>query len=181
MDKPDTPSSDDIAVIESFVISLYSVSCTVTCQQSAPADIRAIVSHFRVSSPTKAALVEQNDTPSGICMVPIHHRQASVAYPEPLGLGQIRNRLGTILDCPPSSRQSHECVGQLRMHHKVHWKVFMLQEGSCVHSSIQMLRTLLWALQSSSYVARKLTTLLSCSLHNTTSTEHSIVIYCMLL
>ena len=30
MDKPETPSSDGIAVIESFVISLYSVSCTLT-------------------------------------------------------------------------------------------------------------------------------------------------------
>ena len=86
-----------------------------------------------------------------------------------------------ILDCPPSNRQSHECVNQLRMHHKVHWKVFMLQEGSCVYSSMQMLWTRLWALQSSCYVALKLTTFLSCSMHTTTSTEHSIIIYCMLL
>ena len=70
----------------------------------------------------------------------------------------------------------------------VHWKVFMLQEGYCMHSSMQMLRTLLWALQSSSYsnvvslgAALKLKTLLSCSMHNTTSTELSIIMYCMLL
>ena len=61
MDKPESPSSDDIALFESFVISLYSVSCTLTDVNKAPADIRAIVSHFRVGAylqPTKAALVE---------------------------------------------------------------------------------------------------------------------------
>ena len=46
MDKPETPSLDDIAVIESFVISLYSVSCTLTDVNQALADIRSIVSHF---------------------------------------------------------------------------------------------------------------------------------------
>ena len=46
MDKPETPSSDDIAVIESFVISLYWVSCTLTDVNQALADIRSIVSHF---------------------------------------------------------------------------------------------------------------------------------------
>ena len=64
------------------------------------------------------------------------------------------------------------------MHHKLHWKLFLLQEGYGVHSSMQMLRTLLWALLSSSYAAFKLTPLLSCSMYNPVSTEHSIIIYC---
>ena len=38
-----------------------------------------------------------------------------------------------------------------------------------------------WALQSTSYAAFKLTPLLSCSMYNTASTEHSSIIYCMLL
>ena len=50
--------------------------------------------------------------------------------------------ISSILDCPFSSRQSHECVDQLQMHHKVHWTVFMLQEGSYELSSMQMLTTL---------------------------------------
>ena len=50
------------------------------------------------------------------------------------GVGHILNRLGTILDCPPSSRESHAWVDLLRM------------------------------LQSSSYAASKLTILLSCSM-----------------
>ena len=46
-------------------------------------------------------------------------------------MSQIWNRLGTILDCPPSSRESHAWVDLLRMHHKLHWTVFLLQEGYC--------------------------------------------------
>ena len=38
MDKPETPSSDDIAVIESFVISLYTVTCTLMDVNQVPAD-----------------------------------------------------------------------------------------------------------------------------------------------
>ena len=59
-DKPETPSSNDIDVIESFVISLYSVTCTLTDVNQARHQIFSleIVSHFRVSSPTKPALVE---------------------------------------------------------------------------------------------------------------------------
>ena len=60
------------------------------------------------------------------------------------GVGQILNRLGTILDCPPSSRQSHTWVNLLQM------------------------------LQSSSYAAFKLKTLLSCSMYNTA--EHHNVL-----
>ena len=59
MDKPVTPSSDDIAVIESFVISLYSVSCTLTAVNQARQQIFA--QSFRTYEylpPTKAALVE---------------------------------------------------------------------------------------------------------------------------
>ena len=58
MDKPEPPSSDDVAANQSFVISMYSVTYSDGCQPSATADIRSIVSHFRVSSPTKAASVE---------------------------------------------------------------------------------------------------------------------------
>ena len=61
MDKPETPSSDDIAVIESFVISLYSVSCTLTDVNQARQQIFAQSSHtfeYMYLPPTKAALVE---------------------------------------------------------------------------------------------------------------------------
>ena len=59
MDKSVTRSSDDIAVIESFVISLYSVSCTVTDVNQTPQQIFAQSSHtFEYLPPTKAALVE---------------------------------------------------------------------------------------------------------------------------
>ena len=107
MNKPETPSSDDIAVIESFVISLYSVSCTLmdvnkACQQIFAQSSRT----FEYLPSPKAALVEH------------------------------------------IKRTTHQG---------------------------------LWALQSSCYVALKLTTFLSCSMHTTTSTEHSIIIYCMLL
>ena len=59
MDKPDTRSSDDIAVIESFVISLYSVSCTLTDVNKAHQQIFAQSSRtFEYLPPTKAALEE---------------------------------------------------------------------------------------------------------------------------
>ena len=59
MDKPETPSSDDIAVIESFVISLYSVSCTLTDVNQARQQIFAqSFRTFEYLPPTKAALVE---------------------------------------------------------------------------------------------------------------------------
>ena len=59
MDKPETPSSDDIAVIESFFISLYSVSCTLTDVNQARQQIFAQSSRtFEYIPQTKAALVE---------------------------------------------------------------------------------------------------------------------------
>ena len=59
MDKPETYYSDDIAVIESFVISLYSVSCTLTDVNQARQKIFAQSSRTFVYLPsTKAALVE---------------------------------------------------------------------------------------------------------------------------
>ena len=59
MDKPVTPSSDDMAVIESFVISLYSVSCTLTALNQARQQIFAqSFRTFEYLPPTKAALVE---------------------------------------------------------------------------------------------------------------------------
>ena len=59
MDKPETPSSDGIAVIESFVISLYSVSCTLTDVNKARHQIFAQSSRtFEYIPPTKAALLE---------------------------------------------------------------------------------------------------------------------------
>ena len=59
MDKPVTPSSDDIAVIESFVISLYSVSCTLTDVNRARQQIFAQSFHtFEYLPPTKADMVE---------------------------------------------------------------------------------------------------------------------------
>ena len=59
MDEPETPSSDDIGVIESFVISLYSVSSTLTDVNKARQQIFAQSSRtFEYLPPTKAALVE---------------------------------------------------------------------------------------------------------------------------
>ena len=61
MNKPETPSSDGTAVIESFVISLYSVSCTLTDVNQARQQIFAQSSRtFECMHlpPTKAALVE---------------------------------------------------------------------------------------------------------------------------
>ena len=59
IDKPETPSSDDIAVIESFLISLYSVYCTLTDVNQARQQIFAQSSRtFEYLLSTKAALVE---------------------------------------------------------------------------------------------------------------------------
>ena len=59
MDKPETPSSDDISVTESFVISLYSVSCTLTHINKVRQQIFAQSSRtFEYLPPTKTALVE---------------------------------------------------------------------------------------------------------------------------
>ena len=59
MGKPETPYSDGITVIESFVISLYSVSCTVADVNEARQQIFAQSSHtFEYLPPTNAALVE---------------------------------------------------------------------------------------------------------------------------
>ena len=59
MDKPETPSSDDIIFIESFVISLYSVSSTLTDVNQARQQIFAQSSRtFEYLPLTKAALVE---------------------------------------------------------------------------------------------------------------------------
>ena len=84
MDKPETPSSDYINVIESFVISLYSVTCTLTDANQARQQIFA-----QSSRSFKYIRRRKQPSPSGICMGPSHLRQASIAYPEPRGLGQI--------------------------------------------------------------------------------------------
>ena len=84
MDKPETPSSDDITVIESFVISLYSITCTLTDANQARQQIFA-----QSSRSFKYIRRRKQPSPSGICMGPSHLRQASIAYPESLGLGQI--------------------------------------------------------------------------------------------
>ena len=85
MDKPETPSSSfHRCYRELRHLIVFGLLYSDGCQPSAPADIRSIVSHFRVhvssadeSSHGRARY--QNDTPSWICMGPIHHRQASVA------------------------------------------------------------------------------------------------------
>ena len=86
MDKPETPSSNDIDVIESFVLSLYSVTSTLSDVNQARHQIFPLenVLHFRVSSPTKPALVEQkNDTPSGICRYGDQSIIAELVLPSP--------------------------------------------------------------------------------------------------
>ena len=78
MDKPETPSSDDIAVIESFIISLYSVYCTLADVNKARQQIFAQSSRtFEYLPPMKAALVEhikRTTHLAELCMGPIHHR-----------------------------------------------------------------------------------------------------------
>ena len=65
MDKQVTPSSDGIAVIESFVILLYSVSCTLTAVNQARQQIFAqSFRTFEYLPPTKAALVEHVKRPT---------------------------------------------------------------------------------------------------------------------
>ena len=59
MDNPETPSSDDIGVIESSVISLYSISCTLADVNQSRQQIFAHSSRtFEYPPLTKAALVE---------------------------------------------------------------------------------------------------------------------------
>ena len=59
MDKPETPSSEDTTVIKSFVISLYSMYCTLTDVNKARQQIFAQSSRtFEYLPSPKAALVE---------------------------------------------------------------------------------------------------------------------------
>ena len=58
MDKPVTPSSDDIAVIERFAISLYSVSSLTAVNQARQQIFAQSFRTFEYLPPTKAALVE---------------------------------------------------------------------------------------------------------------------------
>ena len=63
MYKPETPSSDGIAVIESFLITLYLVYCTLTDVKQARQQIFAESPHaFEYLPPTKAALVKHVKT-----------------------------------------------------------------------------------------------------------------------
>ena len=58
-DTPETPSSDDIAVTESFVISLHSVSSIMTGVNQAHQQVFAQSSRpFESILPTKSAMVE---------------------------------------------------------------------------------------------------------------------------
>ena len=88
MDKPETHSSDGIAVIESFVISLHSVSCTLMDVNQARQQIFAQSSHtfeYMYLPPTKAALAEhvkRRTHQAGYVW-----GQSIIAKPEPLGLG----------------------------------------------------------------------------------------------
>ena len=113
MDKPETPSSDDIAAIESFVISLYSVSFILTDVNQARQQIFAQSSRtFEYLPPTKAALVEnvkERHTKRDMCGAnPSSLSKCCLARAS--GGGSNQKRQGTILNRDPSSRQSHECV-----------------------------------------------------------------------
>ena len=137
-----TPSSDDIAVIESFVISLYSVSCTVTDINQAPQQLFAQSSHtFEYLPPMKAALVEHvKRTTYQAWYVWGQSIIAKQMLPSPRRWGGSNLKpTGYHPGLTPSSRESHTWVDLLRM------------------------------LQSSSYAAFKLTTLLPCSMYNTAS------------
>ena len=154
MDKPETPSSYDIAVIESFVISLYSVSCSLTdVKQSAPQIFAQSSRTFEYLPPMKAALVEHiKRTTHQAGYVWGQSIIAKQVLPSPSLWGWVKSETGWVSFWTAFPRAA---------------KVMnVLQEGSCVHSSMQILRTLLWALQSSSYVSFKLTAF--------------IIIYCML-
>ena len=93
MDNPETPSSDDIAVIENFVISLYSVSCTLAAVNQARQQIFAqSFRTFEYLPPTKAALVERvkRTKHQGICMGPIHLAKQVLSSPSPWGGSNLK-------------------------------------------------------------------------------------------
>ena len=82
--KPEIPYSDDIAVIESFVMSLYSVACTLTDGKQVRHQTFAQSSRtFEYLPPTKTASVEHvketRHTKRDMCVWPIHHRQSTPA------------------------------------------------------------------------------------------------------
>ena len=108
MDKPETPSSDNIVVNESFVISLIWVSCTLTDVNTARQQILAQSSRtFEYLPPTKAALVEQIErTPHLAGYVWGQSIIAKQVLPSPSIWGWDKSETGW-----------------------VHWKVVMLQEG----------------------------------------------------
>ena len=169
----------DIPVIESSVISMYSVSRTLTDVNQTHQQIFAQSSHtFKYLPPTKPVLVEPDKrTTYKLDMCGVNPSSLSnCCLAQSMGLGQIWNKLGTLLDCPPSSCQSHIWVDLLQMHHELRWKAFLLQEGYCVPSPMQMLTALKWSLQSPPPCRLQLTT--HCC-H--ASVEHSIIMYCILL
>ena len=112
MDKPEAPSSDGIAVIENFVISLYSVSCTLTDVNQARQQIFAQSSRtFEYLLPTKAALVEHIKRTT---------HQAQV-LPSPSLLVWVNSETGWVpfwTALPRATKAMHEL-----MHHKLHLTV----------------------------------------------------------
>ena len=71
MDKLETFSSYDIAVI-----AVFGVSNSDGCEPNAPADIRSIFSHSRVSPADKISFgrAHKERHTNWICVEPIHHR-----------------------------------------------------------------------------------------------------------
>ena len=135
-------------------------NCSIICQYNHALSSRSIVSHFRVMylPLTKAALVEHVKSTT---------HQAEYVW----GQSIIANNTVLVLPSP-----------------RLRGKMFCLAvdvpqvalEGVPVtirvHSSMQMIRTLLWTLQTPSYAVFKLTALLSCSM-----IQHRIIIYCVIV
>ena len=108
--KPEIPSSGDIGVIESVVISLYSVFCTRTDVKQAHQQTFAQSSRtFECLPPKKAALVEhikimiyQAGYVWGQSII------ANLVLPSLSPWCWVKSETGwvpTVLDCPPSSRK----------------------------------------------------------------------------
>ena len=100
MYKPETPSSDDIAVTESFVIPLYSASCTLTDFNQGRQQIFAQSYHtFEYLQPKKAVSikhVKRTTHHAGYVRDQSNHRQARICVGKPKHLGWVKSETGGV-------------------------------------------------------------------------------------
>ncbi len=121
MEMPLTLSADDVDVIESFVVSLYSVTCTLTDVNQARQQMFAQSSRtFEYLPPTKAALLEHiKRTTYQAGFVWGQSLQPEQVLPSPCswGMGRVWVWLATVMDTVTSCSESPGRAGQLSMHH----------------------------------------------------------------